>query len=239
MIDKFISFLSNNLSDYDWKKAKCVLIFSEQSLNRNIYYLLSEEFIRLDVKPKEYKFFTNYNRELYLENLNDKSKRFNKLELIIFPDGHYKENYFWDEKKEIADKLMAAEFFYQWTNDTLMNRIFEYEKDNELLKPNYDENGDLIDYQESWDRGLFLFIINNNIISHKITLYKNSIERDLPMPLPPYFIKGLLEHQLVTNTELTNEWKPWNRLLINSPHNSIPYDKWQEYVEYSLEVIEE
>jgi hypothetical protein len=55
------------------------------------------------------------------------------------------------------------------------------------------------------------------------------------MPLKDYFIEGILEHHQITNTELSDEWKSWNTLIIKSPHNSIPYDKVNEFVSYILE----
>ncbi len=157
------------------------------------------------------------------------------MKIKIQSDGTFTENYYWDSSKELQDKLIAAKYFYQWVNDTMMNRIFEYEKENNLLTPNYDEEGDLIDYKESWHSGIFTFNIVNSKVDYVIELVKDGISRKLPMPLPEYFVNGLLEHYQITNEELTDDWQSWNTLVIKSPHNSIPYDSWEEYVTYSLE----
>jgi hypothetical protein len=172
--------------------------------------------------------------KIFHDKINS-NERFNNVEFNIVSKDEFEITYKWNEQKEIKEKKDSANIFFQWTNDTMMNRIFDYEKENDLLTANFDEDGDLIDYQNSWDNGLFEFTINENKVSHKITLSKNEMKRNLPMPLPEYFITGLLEHHLITNKELTDEWKPWNKLVIKSPHNDIPYHKWKDYVEYSLE----
>lgn len=235
MIKDFINFVTEKLSIYEWEEAKCVLIFSEGKLNRNIYYLLDKEYVRLDLKPKEYRFFTNYNRELYLDKLDNINERFNKLEVLIFPDGTYKEKYWWDDKKENQDKLNSANVFYQWLNETMMNRIYEFEKEHNLLTPVYDDDGEFDYHASSWDYGEFEFKIHQNKLIHNITLTKDGNSRMLKMSLPEYVVKGVLEHHEITNKELTKEWKPWDTLLIKSPHNDIPYKNWEDYVTYSLE----
>ncbi|MFL1894056.1 hypothetical protein ACJRPK_00035 [Aquimarina sp. 2-A2] len=235
MIKDFIDYVTEKLSNYMWEEAKCVLIFSEGKLNRNIYYLLDKEYLRLDVKPKEYRFFTNYNRELYLNKLENINDRFNKLEVIIFPDGTYKEKYWWDDGKEKQDKLNSANVFYQWLNETMMNRIFDYEKEQGLLTPVLDDDGEFDYYESSWDKGEFEFKISQNKVIYNITLIKNNIYRISEMPLPDYIENALIEHHQITNQELTEEWKPWNTLLIKSPHNDIPYNDWKTYVTYTLD----
>ena len=234
--EKLVNIINGFLDRVSWSEIEVVFSINQGAIGFIVSYLDNKNMMQdLAISTKHLGFYLDYLHPLFLEKVNDINKRFNRLQVKIFPDGTYKEKYYWDEEKEKEDKLTAAKYFYQWTNDTMMNRIFDYEKENNLLTPNYDEEGDLIDYQESWDNGVFTFTIKDNTISHQIILFKNNIERNLPMPLPQYFKEDLLEHYKITNNELKENWKPWNKLVIKSPHNSIPYDEWEDYVTYSLE----
>ncbi|MFS1520891.1 hypothetical protein BWK63_13565 [Flavobacterium covae] len=162
----------------------------------------------------------------------DTSEKFNKAKIEIYPDGKFLEHYWWDSGLQKQNLLSYAQVFFQWANDRMMSMIFEYEKDNNLLPTQYDNDGDL-EYLSSWDGGVFTFYINkNNELEYKIVLIKDGVERVSEMPLKDYFIEGVLEHHKITNTELLDVWKPWNTLIIRSPHTGIPYDKVDEYVEY-------
>jgi hypothetical protein len=171
----------------------------------------------------------------YFENTINTEERFNKFLIEIDNNKNFSENHFWDKSKERDDLLAGAEIFFQWANDRMMSMIFEFEQENNLLPTQYD-NDDKLEYLSSWDSGVFTFHINNkNELEYKIVLTKDGVERVLEMPLKDYFIEGILEHHQITNTELSDEWKPWNTLIIKSPHNSIPYDKVDEFVSYILE----
>ena len=131
--------------------------------------------------------------------------------------------------------LNNAEVFYQWVNERMMSMIFEYEKDNDLVPTEYDSDGDL-EYLSSWDSGVFTFHIdkNNNLV-YKVVLTKDGKERTLDLPLRDYFVEGILDHYKVTNNELSDDWKPWNTMILKSLHYDIPYDKREEFVNYILE----
>lgn len=173
--------------------------------------------------------------EKYKSVINDSLKRFNRVEIKLFPDGNQIEKFWWDDKKEIENKLNSASVFYQWLNETMMNRIFDYERDNNLLTPVYNEDGDFDYHESSWDNGLFEFKVLCDKINHLITLIKDGNSRILNMPLPEYIDKAILEHHEITNNELKKEWDPWNILIIKSPHNDIPYNDWKQYVTYKLD----
>ncbi|MDQ0067369.1 hypothetical protein [Chryseobacterium lathyri] len=149
------------------------------------------------------------------------------------PKGTYSSLYEWESEKANENLIDYANVFHHWANDRMMSMIFEFEKDNGLVPTRHDNDGDL-EYLSSWDSGVFTFHINEkNELEYKIVLTKNGFERVLEMPLKDYFIEGILEHYQITNTELSDEWKPWNTLIIKSPHNSIPYDKVDEFVNYT------
>ncbi|BFO65404.1 hypothetical protein [Chryseobacterium sp. KCF3-3] len=163
------------------------------------------------------------------------SEKFNKAKIEIYPDGTYLERYWWDSGLQKQNLLNYAQVFYQWANDRMMSMIFEFEKENNLLPTQYDGDGDL-EYLSSWDSGVFTFHINDKSeLEYKIVLTKDGVESVLEMLLKDYFIEGILEHHKITNTILSDEWKPWNTLIIKSPHTGIPYDRVDEFVSYILE----
>ncbi len=220
----------------EWDKIILEVRFTKTTVKRHIFYFKNENKFLFDVESKEYDFYTDLKWGDFDQKINE-IERFNKIEFEIFPDGSFEENYSWDSSKEFQDKLERAKYFFQWLNETMMNRIFDYEIENNLLIPNYDEDGDLIDYQSSYDNGIFTFTMNDNSVSHEIELLKDGVSRKLSMTLPNYVEKALLEHFDMTNNDLRNEWDSWNKLVINCPHNSIPYDEWSDYVFYSLEEL--
>ncbi|MEB3799668.1 hypothetical protein INQ45_00765 [Flavobacterium columnare] len=208
-----------------------IIKLNKEKVSSRFYEVINNEQISFRPKPKEYREFTDEIYEHYnlLISTDDK---FNSAIIEFNQDGTYSEKYFWDSEQEKQDLLSGSEVFFQWANDRMMSMIFEYEKDNNLLPTQYDNDGDL-EYLSSWDRGVFTFYINeNNELEYKIVLIKDGVERVLKMPLKDYFIEGVLEHHKITNNELLDVWKPWNTLIIRSPHTGIPYDKVDEYVEY-------
>lgn len=221
---------------YEWDVIELIINFTESGgyglelfyKNENDDYqeiIMSTRELRTYIKTIVDRFHT----------LKDSEEKFNKVFVLIQRNSEIDITYKYDIEKIKSEKLNSSLVFYQWVNETMMNRIFDYEKENNLMTPNYDEDGDLIDYQSSWDKGVFTFEVINNKIDYSIELTKDNEKRKLPMSLPEYFVNGLLEHYQITNEELKEEWNPWNKLIIHSPHNSIPYDRWEEYVFYSLE----
>lgn len=171
----------------------------------------------------------------YFETTIKTEEKFNRFIIEINNDKTYSQKQYWDVKKEKQDLLNSAEVFYQWVNERMMSMIFEFEKDNNLVPTQFDEDGDL-QYLSSWDSGVFNFHINEkNNIESKIVLIKDEKERILDLPLKDYFVEGILEHYKITNTELSDEWKPWDTMILKSLHYDIPYDKRDEFVSYVLE----
>ena len=168
----------------------------------------------------------------FFEKTIHTKEKFNRFIIEINPDKTYSQKHFWDQDKEKQDLVKGADVFYQWINDRMMSMIFEYEKENDLLPSQYDDDGDL-EYLSSWDSGLFTFHINDKgKLEHKIVLTQDGKERILDMPLKDYFVEGILEHHKSTNNELADEWKSWNTMELKSLHYDIPHDKRDEFVRY-------
>jgi hypothetical protein len=129
--------------------------------------------------------------------------------------------------------LSSADVFPQWVNERIMSLIYETEFPNGPTER--DDDGDSL-YVSTWDRGVFTFRINKGKIDSDILLCKGENERRIEVPLPGYFIKAMFEHHEITNTGiLKDNWKPWNKLAIHSPHNDLPYSAMDNHVFYSLE----
>ncbi|MFS1520886.1 hypothetical protein ACIPCA_06120 [Flavobacterium covae] len=228
-----IEILTSHLKEHKWKQVIIVIEITQGSIGYKSLFFIDENSKEEDfwIDFEDIKGLFDKLREEYNLSKDNKNK-FNRYELLLNNDGNYSEKYWWDAVEDKKDLLSGVEVFFQWANDRMMSMIFEYEKDNNLLPTQYDNDGDL-EYLSSWDRGVFTFYINkNNELEYKIVLIKDEVERVLEMPLKDYFIEGVLEHHKITNTELLDVWKPWNTLIIRSPHTGIPYDKVDEYVEY-------
>lgn len=221
----------------DYVKNNNVIIIvklNKEKVSTRFYEIKNNEEVPFRPKPKEYRDFSDELYNLY-NSLFLTNDRFNSVLIEINNDGQYSEKYFWDSQQEKQDLLDGAEVFYQWVNERMMSIIFEYEKNNDLLPTQYGSNGDL-EYLESWDSGLFTFQINDNkdLISN-IILIKDGKERKLNMQLEKYFVESIINHHQITNNELSEEWSPWNVMILKSPNDDIPFDKRDEFVNYILE----
>ncbi|MET3539249.1 hypothetical protein [Chryseobacterium limigenitum] len=231
-----VEIIVSHLREYKWKQAEIVIQITPESMGYESLFFIDENNNEEDfwIDFEDIRKLFDKLREDYNESKNTVDK-FNRYKLILKSDKTYSEKYWWNAEEDKQDLLAGAEVFFQWANDRMMSMIFEFEKDNDLLPTHYDGDGDL-EYLSSWDSGVFTFHINDkNELEYKIILTKDGKERILEMPLKDYFIEGIFEHHKITNTELSDEWKPWNTLIIKSPHNSIPYDKVGEFVSYILE----
>ena len=198
------------------------------------YLLESEKVISTNKSPRPIDDEIEKVSEHFETTINTEEK-FNRFIIEINNDKTYSQKQYWDVKKEKQDLLNSAEVFYQWVNERMMSMIFEYEKDNDLVPTEYDSDGDL-EYLSSWDSGVFTFHINEkNNLEYKVVLTKDGKERTLDLPLRDYFVEGILDHYKVSNNELSDEWKPWNTMILKSLHYDIPYDKRDEFVSYILE----
>ncbi|MBF7093646.1 hypothetical protein IUY40_19165 [Flavobacterium sp. ALJ2] len=227
-----ISELIEAIRNYVINNHVIVIIkINKEKVSTRFYEVINNEQVSFRPKPKEYREFSDEIYERY-NSLFSTEDKFNSAIIEINPDGVYSEKYFWDSEQEKQDLLSGAEVFFQWANEKMMSLIFEFEQDNNLLPTQLDADGEL-EYLSSWDSGVFTFHVNEkNELEYKIILTKDGIERVLKMPLKDYFIEGILNHYQITHTILSDEWKPWNTLIIKSPHNSIPYDKVDEFVSY-------
>ncbi|BFO65405.1 hypothetical protein [Chryseobacterium sp. KCF3-3] len=227
----------NQLKDVKWEKINIIFNINGGAIGYDKIEYIDEYGTTNSfwIKFKLIDNLLNLINNQYNQSLNDVSKRFNKYQIEIFSDGKTIENKWWDSEKDKQDLLKGAEVVFQWANDRMMSMIFEFEKENNLLPTQYDADDEL-EYLSSWDSGVFTFHINDkNELEYKIVLTKDGVERVLEMPLKDYFIEGILEHHKITNTILSDEWKPWNTLIIKSPHTGIPYDKVDQFVSYTLE----
>jgi len=225
------------LKDKNWKKINIIFNINEGAIGYDkIEYIDSDDITSsFWIKFGEIDDLINSILDEYGRNLNDLSKRFNKYQIEIYFNGEIIEKKWWNSEKEKQDLLDYAELFYQWVNERMMSMIFEYEKDNNLVPTEYDLDGDL-EYLSSWDSGVFTFHINSkNELGYTIVLTKDGKERTIKMPLKDYFTEGVLEHHKITNTELSDKWKPWNTMVLKSLHYDIPYDRRDEFVSYMME----
>lgn len=160
-------------------------------------------------------------------------KRFNSVELSIRKNEEPLIKYAWSDEQYIQDKLESAQVFPQWVNERMMALIYESEFPNGPTEK--DEDGDPL-YVSTWDRGVFTFSITNGKVDNDILLYKGENERRMEIHLPGYFTSAMLEHHAITNSGiLKDHWKPWNKLVIQSPHNDLPYSAMDNHVFYSFE----
>ena len=234
-INYLVSEIKNYYKEFEYDKLIVDYIFTlEGSYNFIVKYEKNTKSKESEVSNKPIRNTVRKMAEIFEEEKKS-NKKFNRVKIEINLDGTYSEKYWWDIGKEKQDLLNYADIFYQWVNERMMSMIFEYEKDNNLPPTQYDSDGDL-EYLSSWDSGVFNFHINEkNNMEHKIVLTKDGKERILDLPLKDYFIEGILEHYRITNTELSDEWKPWNTMVLKSLHYDIPYDKRDEFVNYILE----
>lgn len=229
--------ITEKLKDLNWRKINIIFNIDKESIGYNKIEYIDENDIANTfwISFDEIDNLINSILNKYDSNINDLNRRFNKYQIEIYPNGEDTEKEWWDSEKEKKDLLDAAEVFYQWVNERMMSMIFEYEKDNDLVPTEYDSDGDL-EYLSSWDSGVFTFHINEkNNLEYKVVLTKDGKERTLDLPLRDYFVEGILDHYKVTNNELSDEWKPWNTMILKSLHYDIPYDKRDEFVSYILE----
>jgi hypothetical protein len=162
---------------------------------------------------------------------DDTSKRFNKVEFVVTRDS-YDVSYHWDEQLYLVELSDNARLFPQWVNDRMMSSIYKQEFPNGPVDK--DEDGDPA-YVSSWDSGLFTFRIKDKALITTVVLDKDGVQREFSFNTPDDLKNGILEHHELTNNGLLKAtWAPWNTMVIKSPHNSLPYGKFSEYVFYNM-----
>ncbi|WP_433777730.1 hypothetical protein [Flavobacterium anhuiense] len=230
-----INAFYNYYKEFSYEILEIKFIFTlGGSYDINVLYKNNENIKETILDGRELFKYERYIYNLFISKIETNDK-FNIVIYKIKNDGTHSSVYLWENEKSHQDLLDYAEVFYQWVNERMMSMIFEYEKDNDLVPTEYDSDGDL-EYLSSWDSGVFTFHIdkNNNLV-YKVVLTKDDKERTLDLPLRDYFVEGILDHYKVTNNELSDDWKPWNTMILKSLHYDIPYDKREEFVNYILE----
>ncbi|EJG03053.1 hypothetical protein [Flavobacterium sp. F52] len=230
-----INAFYNYYKEFSYEILEIKFIFTlGGSYDINVLYKNNENIKETILDGRELFKYERYIYNLFISKIETNDK-FNIVIYKIKNDGTHSSVYLWENEKSHQDLLDYAEVFYQWVNERMMSMIFEYEKDNDLVPTEYDSDGDL-EYLSSWDSGVFTFHIdkNNNLV-YKVVLTKDGKERTLDLPLRDYFVEGILDHYKVTNNELSDDWKPWNTMILKSLHYDIPYDKREEFVNYILE----
>ena len=231
-IEDLVSDIISEYKEFEYDKLIAKYIFTlEGSYSFSVYYEKDGELMETEKSNKAI-------RETVRKMINkfqeykDSNQKFNRVKIVINKEGFYEQQYCWDKLLERQDLLDYAEVFYRWVNERMMSIIFEYEKENGLVPTRFDSDGDL-EYLSSWDSGVFTFYVHDkDEFQYSIVLLKDGIERVLHMPLNDFLKAGILEHHKETNINLGEDWKPWNTMILKSPHNDIPHDKRLEYLSY-------
>jgi len=178
----------------------------------------------------------NIVKNVFRDYITGKKKRdFNEIYINITKED-FSVVYEMDTERIKKDNQESALIFSHYVYERMRSDLFEFEIANNLLTPIYGEEGEVSDYEESWDSGLFTFIVNadDKIIHHKIEVSLNGKKRIVPLELEEYFKEAIFTHYEETHGELKEYWKPWNKIVVTAPESVIPLGKEQEYIEYSL-----
>ena len=230
-----IAIVSEALEKKYWKEIIIIFDVSQGSVGFSIKYLDEElNTHKLKIKGKELGFYLQQLHLLFLDKNKDESTRFNKLRISIKSDKKYLEKYYWDDDKEKQDKLMSAKYFPFFVVDRIRLLISEFEKNKGVLPFIMDDNNEK-EYLSSWDNGIFIFIVKGNTLEYEIYAVKDEVKRFIDMTLPEHLIEAFISHHKMTNFDLTEEWQPWNKLVINTPHKGISHIDEKDYIQYSLE----
>ena len=225
---EILELFENLMKGVELQQALFTINYSAAGSSSTEGYVVRGEERTSDILPKEVRKLVKSYFDSVKENPEN---RFNKVEFEINQNGTSQVRYRWDDEHFKKDQMDTARVFPQWINDRMISLIYSYEFPNGPTAK--DEDGDSV-YISTWDRGIFTFKVTDKRIESEITLYKGEVARTAHLKLPDYFIDALLEHhEITTNGILKHEWKPWNKLVINSPHNDLPFSKMDEHVFYS------
>ncbi|SCY90400.1 hypothetical protein SAMN02927916_3931 [Flavobacterium anhuiense] len=233
-IEDLVSAIRREYTEFEYDRLIAEYIFTlEGSYSFIVYYQKDCELTETEKSNKAIRETVRMMTQKFQEHKYS-DRKFNRVKIIISKDGIYEEQYNWDRELERKNLLDNAEVFYRWVSDRMISMIFEYEKENGLLPLRYDSDGDL-EYLSSWDSGVFTFHISSKKeLGHRSVLVHNGVERILELNLKDYFVEGILEHHKITHTELADDWKPWNTMILKSLHNDISHDKREDFVSYII-----
>lgn len=218
------------MKDSGFDQGKFVINYTESGGSSSSGYVMKEGEEINESLPKEIRKLIKNHFDVTKEDASD---RFNRAELEILPEGIFLVRYSWEDEQARKDQLASAKVFPQWINDRMISLIFTLEFPSGPT--DLDDDGDPV-YVSTWDKGIFTFIIKNRILDWEIELFKDETSRKLKFEIPDYITNALLEHYDITNSgNLKEEWKGWNKLVIVSPHNDLPFNNIDEHVFYSAE----
>ena len=153
--------------------------------------------------------------DYYLESQGSDSTRFNRITYRIFSDGRIESKYFWDGEYYLDNLFSRTRVFPQMLNERMLMLMFE----GQFRK-------------KRWDSASFEFTIADGQVHFKGTA-SNKRFKEIPveLTLASSDVENIIEHHQKTNEgELKDRWKPWNKLVIRSPHNDIDLDKDVDYL---------
>lgn len=230
-----VNYVKNDLIDKNWER----IIISVDFHNSGGY----GDSVKYFIDDQEFEHITDiFETGPLLSSLFDdfvmgnKEREFNKV-LIEVDKDNYSVLYQTNQEKIIAEKQNGALLFPYYLYEKMRTQIYDYEVANNLRIPIYDEEGLVYDYEESWDGGLFIFVVDikTKTIDHKIELSLNGKKRIVPLELQEFYKEAIFTHYENTHGELKELWKPWNKIVVIAPENIIPVGKEQDYIEYYLE----
>lgn len=234
MVEHINQFVLEIKSIINYEHVLMRFMITGNKIDANFFKVENDNEVHFDVDSKVYRMFALLLFNDYKLKLDDLEKRYNVFELEVFSDNQFIEKYHWKDDKEYQDKAKAAKIFYHWINEMMMNRIFDHEKENNLL-PTKLTDEDKLEYLKSWDKGVFTFKIIDQKLKYEIELCKNDSWRTLDIELGIEYTKPIINHYKDTNEVLKKEWQSWNTLVIKSPNNEIAKDSKDDFVIYSFE----
>nr|WP_299035981.1 hypothetical protein [uncultured Tenacibaculum sp.] len=233
---ELVNVIKNNLEEETWDYIVFRISFSiGNSYGARVrYYQKDKEF----KKVFRVSTYSSELRKIFHEYLYEGKQRDFNLVVLTINKKKYSVVYEMDREKLIEEQQESALIFSNYLYERMRSQIFEYEQANNLLIPTYDEDGEFLEYKDTWDKGVFTFIVNSKTeeIKYTIELFKNGIKRLVPIELNKDYKESILYHHKLTHNELKKYWEPWNKIILKAPGDFIPLGKEQEYIEYSQEV---
>ncbi len=232
--DPFVNYIRSILEkdDIDWDKAIFYISFGQDnSHGYKFRYFKDGKKYKKVLRIFEYGPILS---DIFAElESNSTDREFNKIDLEITKND-YSPTYKMVEEDVLDDLQSSALIFSHYLYEKMRIQIYEYEVANNLRKPIYDEQGIAYDYEQSWDGGLFTFVVDANTqsIQHTIELSLKGKKRILPFDLRDDYKEAILIHHELTHDKLKEFWKPWTKIEVIAPEHIIPVGKEQNYIKY-------
>ncbi len=232
-----IDYIKNELKDNQWDEILCQIVFNGRVCSDSVrYYLDQQEFVFVtdvfETGPILHSIFGDYLQ-------GKKERHFNEVLIRIVKDD-FSVEYRVNEERIKKSKQESALIFSNYLYERMRSQILEYEINNSLLTPIFNDRFEVYDYKVSWDSGLFTFIVDEKTkkIYHEIELYFEGEKRIVPLELEEYYKESIWYHYELTHGELKEFWEPWNKMVVTAPKNFIPLGRDKEYIKYSLVAID-